>query len=128
MPKTVESYCNLLVRSRLVAADDARALYQRWQREAGDQAAYVGRFPQWLVAGGHLTTYQASRLARGRAEGFFLDQYKVLDKIGRGPQAGLYRAVHPLGQTVAVKVLSAEKARDPRRAARFLNEARLALR
>lgn len=128
MKQSVEDYCNLLVRSRLLAPEDVRALYQRWRREAGDQAAFVGRFAQWLVAGGQLTTYQASRLARGRAEGFFLDQYKVLDKISSGPQAGLYRAVHQLGQIVAIKVLSTGKARDARRAARFLNEARLALR
>ncbi len=127
MQPSVQSYCNLLVRSRLLTADEARAVFQRWQREAGDEAGDVGRFAQWLVANGHVTTYQASRLVRGRTEGYFVDQYKVLGKIEQGPQTGSYRAVHQLGQVVALKVLSAGKARDARATARFLTESRRAL-
>ena len=128
MQQSVESYCNLLVRSRLLAADEVRAVYQRWQQEGGAEAALTGRFAQWLVAQGHVTLYQASRLARGRTQGYFLDQYKILSKIERGPQAGMYQAVHQLGQVVAIKVHAPNKARGRQETARFLNEAQLALR
>src|SRR5262249_51777890 len=89
---------------------------------------HLGRFTQWLVARKYLTEYQAARLARGRAEGFFLNQYKILDQLAKGPLGGVYKAVHQLGQVVMIKILSLAKARDPRCLARFRREARLALR
>ena len=42
--------------------------------------------------------------------------------------AGIYQAVHRLGQPVAIKVLPPSKARDPQLLARFQREARLAVR
>src|SRR5262249_20791579 len=58
---------------------------------------------------------------------FFLGEYKILDRIGRGRMAGVYKAVHQLGQVVAIKVLPPSKAKDPRTLGRFTREARLAL-
>src|SRR5262249_28533234 len=57
-----------------------------------------------------------------------LGEYKVLERIGKGRMAGVYKAQHRLGQTVAIKVLPPSKARDPMLLARFQREARLALR
>src|SRR3990167_4283723 len=54
--------------------------------------------------------------------------YKLLDSIGQGRMAGVYKAVHRLGQVVAVKVLPPSKAKDKQAFARFYREARIALR
>ncbi|HZU36875.1 MAG TPA: serine/threonine-protein kinase, partial [Gemmataceae bacterium] len=128
MAYTVQNLCGFLIRSRLLSADEVRALYQRWRSEAGDTAAQTAQFLKWLVARRYVTEYQASLLGRGLPDNFFLNEYKILDRIGQGSMAGVYRAVHPLGQEVAIKVLPPSRAKNPRVLARFQREARLALR
>lgn len=127
MELTVQNVYGLLLRSKLLALDEARAMYARWQAEAGDDAANLGRFAAWMVQHGYVTDYQAGLLARGHADGFFLGEYKVLDRLGKGRMAGVYRARHRLGQTVAIKVLPPSKAQDPMLLGRFQREAKLAL-
>ncbi|HEV3261933.1 MAG TPA: serine/threonine-protein kinase [Gemmataceae bacterium] len=127
MEPSVESLCNLLARSRLLPADGIRAIYQRWRGEAKDPAN-VAQFSKWLVAGQHVTEYQVGLLLLGHADHFFLNDYKLLDRIGKGRMAGVYKAVHASGQTVAIKVLPPSKVKDPEVFGRFQREARLALR
>jgi serine/threonine protein kinase len=127
MELSVQNVFGLVIRSKLLTADEARAMFDRWQAEAKDNAANVAEFARWMVAKQYVTEYQATLLARGHADCFFLNQYKVLDRLGRGRMAGVYKAVHGLGQTVAIKVLPPSKAKDPHLLARFEREARLAI-
>jgi serine/threonine protein kinase len=126
MELSVQNIYGLLIRSRLLSPPDAHAMYQRWQGEAKD-ASNLSQFSKWLVAQGFVTEYQASLLARGHSEGFFLNQYKILDRLGKGRMAGVYKALHPLGQIVAIKVLPPSKAKDPQIFGRFQREARLSV-
>ncbi len=129
MEFTVQNICGLLIRSKLLSPDEVKAMYQRWQNEAKEKdAANLALFSKWLVANRYVTEYQAALITRGHADDFFLNQYKILDRLGRGRMAGVYKAVHQLGQVVAIKVLPPSKAKDPRLLARFLREARLAMR
>jgi serine/threonine protein kinase len=130
MEFTVENVCGLLIRSKLLSPDEVRAMYQRWQAEVKDakDAANLGQFSKWLTANRYLTEYQVALISRGHADDFFLNQYKILDRLGQGRMAGVYKAVHQLGQVVAIKVLPPSKAKDPRVLARFQREARLAMR
>jgi serine/threonine protein kinase len=125
---SVESLCNLLSRSKLFVPDEIRTLRQRWLRESGESAADAGKFCNWLVTTRYLTDYQAGLLSRGRVDRFFLNDYKLLERIGVGRMAGVYKAVHRLGQVVAIKVLPPSKAKDSTIFARFQREARLAQR
>jgi serine/threonine protein kinase len=125
MEPFVEQFCTQMTRSRLASADEVKAWQQRWREEAGDRTANPRDFRRWLVKQGHLTKYQAKLLSAGHTEGFFLNQYKILDRIGRGRMAGVFKAVHPSGQVVAIKVLPPSKARDPQVMGRFLREAQL---
>lgn len=125
MPLSVENLCGLVIRSRLHQADDVKAFYQRWQGEAADKRNVRG-FARWLVSQRHLTPYQATLLSNGYADNFFLGNYKILDRIGKGRMAGVYKAVHPSGQVVAIKVLPPSKAKDPQILARFQREAKMA--
>jgi serine/threonine protein kinase len=127
MELSVQNLFGLVIRSRLLGADEARAMFDRWQAEAKDGAGNVAEFARWMVARQYLTEYQATLLARGHADCFFLNQYKVLDRLGRGRMAGVYKALHRLGQVVAVKVLPPSKAKDAQLLARFQREARLAM-
>jgi serine/threonine protein kinase len=125
---SVENICGFLIRSRLMTAEEMRAMVQRWKAEAGASAAQVPSFLMWLVSAGYVTEYQANLLGQGHADDFFLNQYKILERIGRGRMAGVFRAVHSLGQVVAIKVLPPSRAKEPQVLARFQREARLALR
>jgi Leucine-rich repeat (LRR) protein len=125
-PTSAETLCNLLSRSRLLSADEVRTLYRRWLNEGGTAGGAAAAFAKWLVAGQHLTDFQAGLLLRGHADRFFLNDYKLLERIGTGRMAGVYRASHRLGQTVAVKVLPPSKAKDTTAFGRFQREARLA--
>jgi serine/threonine protein kinase len=127
MELSVQNVYGLLIRSQLLSIDGARAMFERWQREAKDKANQVEVFTHWLVAQGYLTEYQVALLSRGHAEGFFLNQYKILERAGQGRMAGVYKAAHELGQIVAIKVLPPSKAKDPVLFGRFQREARLAV-
>jgi serine/threonine protein kinase len=126
MELTVQNVYGLLLRSKLMPFEEARSMYERWQTEARDAAGNLVRFASWMVARGYLTEYQAQTLARGHADGFFLNEYKILDRLGKGRMAGVYRAQHHLGQVVAIKVLPPSKAKEGNMLGRFQREARLA--
>lgn len=101
-------------------------MFERWQDEAKEDSANTARFAKWMVSNKYVTEYQASLLARGHTEGFFLGKYTILERLGRGRMAGVYRAVHQLGQMVAIKVLPPSKAKDAHLFGRFQRESRLA--
>ena len=96
-----------------------------WQAEGADKAS-IKAFMRWLIEKRYLTPYQATLLTNGYADNFFLGTYKILDRLGKGRMAGVYRAVHPSGQVVAIKVLPPSKALEPQTLARFQREAQLA--
>jgi serine/threonine protein kinase len=128
MELTVQNVYGLLLRSKLLSVEEAKAMFARWQEESKDSATNLAKFAAWMVAHKYLTEYQASLLARGHAEGFFLNDYKILDRLGKGRMAGVYKAQYRLGQIVAIKVLPPSKAREATMLARFQREARLAIR
>lgn len=122
---TAAEYCTLLVKSKLLPAAEVEALYRKWKEERPGDDARVDSFRRFLVERRALTDYQARLVQRGRAEGFFLGGYKILDQVGRGHMGGVYKAVHGAGQVVALKILPASKAKDAHTLARFQREARL---
>jgi serine/threonine protein kinase len=126
--ETVEAVCNQLARSRLLAPEAVRTIHKRWRNEAQDSAGDTERFSKWLVSNGFLTDFQVGVLVRGFADLLFLDDYKLIERIGQGRMAGVYKAIHKFGQVVAVKVLPASKAKHAPTAARFQREARMAVR
>jgi serine/threonine protein kinase len=131
-PTTVEDYCALLVRSRLLLGEEVEEAYRRFLEQSaaqGKSATDVDRFRRFLVRQKLLTDYQAHMILRGRADGFFIGSYKILERIGSGHLGvgGVYKALHHLGQLVALKILPASRAADPPTLARFQREARLLL-
>src|SRR5262249_51149447 len=103
------------------------ALRERWQRENPDTAADAGQFCRWLVSRRTITDYQAGVLSRGHADRLFIGRYKVIERVGKGRMAGVYKAEGERGKPVAVKILPPSKAKDPEILARFQRESRLAL-
>ncbi len=123
----VENMCGFLIRSKLMTPAEMQAMRGRWLAEAKDNAAQVPAFLKWLIAKNYVTEYQASLLSRGHVDDFYLGDYRILERIGRGRMAGVYKAAHPLGQVVAIKVLPPSRAKSGQTLARFQREARLSV-
>jgi serine/threonine protein kinase len=123
-PATLQEFGALVVRSKLMTADDLKGAL-KGLRSTGSEAGDVEAARRHLVASKHLTEYQAALLVRGHPDGFFLGPYRVIDRIGKGRMAGVYKGRHESGQIVAIKVLPASRARDPELLARFQREGRL---
>jgi len=121
----VAEYASLLSKSKLLPQEEVDALLKKWREESGGTDGQVEAFSKSLVSKRILTAWQAAMVLRGRADGFFLERYKILDQIGKGQMGGVYKAVHSLGQMVALKILPASRAKDPRVLGRFQREARL---
>ena len=84
-PLSVETICNTLARSGLLAADAVRDVHGRWLRlQAGTAAADVPAFVQWLVKYKMVTSYQGDVLLRRREGPLTLGSYKIIDRIHRG--------------------------------------------
>jgi eukaryotic-like serine/threonine-protein kinase len=127
MQPSVENLCSLLVTSRLYAPEKVAAIRQGWEAEAKDFAS-VGQFLRWLVANQYVTAYQANQLSNGHVETLILGPYKLLERLGQGRMAGVFKAVHSSsGQVVAIKVLPLARAQDKQVLVRFQREARLAM-
>ncbi len=121
--QTVEKYCSLLVRSRLMSQEEVKDSFRRWQETTkGNAEDDADTFRRFLVARNRLTDYQSHLLMRGHADGYFIDQYKILELIGKGRMAGVYKAIHSSGQIVAIKVLPPSKAKNPTILSRFQRE------
>jgi serine/threonine protein kinase len=123
-PANAKDLAALVVRSRLMGAEELKGAVGHL-KPAGSDAADLENVRRTLVAGKHLTEYQAALLMRGHAEGFFLGPYRIQELISKGRFAGVYKAIHLSGQLVAIKVLPSSKAKDPEVLARFQREGRL---
>lgn len=122
---TITDYCGVLARSRLLPSHEVANLADRWRSESNGIETDVDGFRKYLVSRKLLTEYQAVMVQRGHSDGFYLDGYVILDRIGKGQMAGVYKAIHSTGQIVALKVLASSKAKNSHLLARFQREARL---
>ncbi len=121
----VTEFCSLLSKSKLLPSEEVDSLHKRWKDETQGGNDQIEAFGKYLVSKRILTPWQSAMVQRGRADGFFLERYKILDQIGKGQMGGVYKAVHSLGQMVALKILPASRAKDQRVLGRFQREARL---
>jgi serine/threonine protein kinase len=80
-----------------------------------------------LEAEGVLTGYQAEQLLAGKSRGFVLGPYRILDYLGQGATAYIFKAAHTATQqVVAVKVLKPEVLGNPEAHESFWREIRAA--
>ena len=124
-PSDLNAFCETVGRSKLLSETEVSDLRKQARSETGAAALPEG-FANWLVEHDKLTRFQADGILRGNVR-FFLDDYKLLERIGTGRMAGVYRATHKLGMPVAVKILPPSKAKQPDCLARFQRESHLAL-
>jgi serine/threonine protein kinase len=122
---SVEVMCERLIRSHLFSPEEVKVLENRWHQESREPAN-LGQFSKWLVNDQYATEFQVVLLLHGHLNHFFLDHYKILERIAKGRLGVVYRAVHRLGHIVALKVLPPSRAKDPQLLARFQHQISLA--
>ncbi len=77
-----------------------------------------------LVMSQLLTKFHARMLLQGKAKGFFIGPYRILDLLGQGGMGRVYKAVHQtMNRVVALKVLSSQVVNSERARELFLREA-----
>jgi len=82
-----------------------------------------------LVRHDLLTDYQANRVRAGTTFGLVLGNYRVLERLGAGGMAVVFKAEHmELRNQVAIKVLPILPGQDPRLQTRFSAEMRIVAR
>ena len=85
-------------------------------------------FSNGSIAKNYLTEYQAGLLSRGHVDDFFLGQYKILERIGRGTHGGrLQGGPSRPAKSSPSRCCLRRAPRAARRSARFQREARLAV-
>jgi hypothetical protein len=89
-------FIDLAVRSGLRSADELRDAYSAFQCDEPMQYengfAELIDFCNWLVQNEVLTGWQCDMLLNGRYKGFFLDQFRLLRRVGFAGQCTLYDA------------------------------------
>lgn len=84
---------------------------------------------QMLVENSLLTQYQAARIMAGTTFGLVLGNYRILNRIGAGGMAIVFKAEHvDMRHTVAVKVLPMSPGQDAKLETRFFSEMRVVAR
>jgi response regulator RpfG family c-di-GMP phosphodiesterase len=113
-----------LLGSSLVLTED-------WERLApGDRGRLLAledpdRLVAELVGLGLLTPYQGARVSTGNTFGMVLGNFRILERLGAGGMAVVYKAEHiEMRHLVAIKVLQLARDDDPRLEVRFTAELR----
>jgi response regulator RpfG family c-di-GMP phosphodiesterase len=119
-----ESFIYDLLGSSLISAED-------WERLTLEQRSRLLAQPSSdhalsaLVDLGLLTHYQSARISTGNRFGLVLGNFRILERIGAGGMAVVYKAEHiEMRHLVAIKVLHFCRGDDPRLESRFSAEMR----
>jgi serine/threonine protein kinase len=128
LPRTAPLSLDELLASALVLRSEYERLPSKLQRCLQDQTMTETLLPA-LVEHRLLTPYQSQRLALGQRFGLMLGDYRVLDRIGSGSMAVIFRGEHRhTRRRVALKVLPALEGQNKRVVQRFIQEVRITTR
>src|SRR5262245_16725236 len=123
-----QRFIDRLLHQSLVLAEDWEALPPRVQRRVLDCKEEPKAIEQ-LVKHGLLTRYQAGRVEAGSTFGLILGSYRVLERLGAGGMAVVFKAEHmDLRHHVAIKVLPPTTKEDSALETRFFAEMRIVAR
>jgi RIO-like serine/threonine protein kinase len=125
-PPTCDAFVELVRKSRLIEPKRLHT-YLRQLRALAVIPCEPKELATVLIQNGFLTYFQAMQLLKGRYKGFYLNKYKVLERLGSGSNSSVFLCQHlSMRRKVALKILPIGKAEDPSSLARFYREARAA--
>ena len=117
-----------LLRESFILAEDWNALPAQTREEilfCDDRKHVINCLTEYKL----LTEYQAARILAGTTFGLVLGSYRILDRIGAGGMAVVFKAEHvDMRHLVAIKVLPTSPGQDSRMETRFFAEMRIVAR
>ena len=122
--RSVKDFLSDLLTNLIVLPEDWEALDRDLQETIRD-GTNVDTALDRLVAHNLLTDYQANRVRAGTTFGLILGNYRVLERLGAGGMAVVFKGEHmELRNQVAIKVVPVLPGEDPRLQTRFSAEMR----
>lgn len=120
--ESAEDLIEALRVSGLFAPDRFEAVRGELAPMRSNAAAIVAH----LIAHEYVTNYQLKKVLRGRAAELHIGPFVVLDRLGSGGMGKVYRARHPDGRTVALKVVRSALVANPTVRGRYAREVQAA--
>lgn len=120
------SFLQMLALSGLLSDEQMKSVEKRFSAGVGRTTADVSiqEIMIWLLKRKLITPWHAEKLIQGRFRGFFLGDYKLLNRVARGGMSTIYAAKDKLsGEIHAIKVLSLSKTDKASYLLRFQREA-----
>jgi hypothetical protein len=94
-PANVDEFAQLMVRSGLATEQQSKQHLSQFRSEqpfTHVPADGIQTFCCFLINAGYVTTYQCDKLKLGRWKGFYLDDYLILEQVGKGSDYCSYKA------------------------------------
>jgi hypothetical protein len=90
----IDQFVNLLVNSRLSSQHEAEGLVASFQIECRKENSpeTVEAFCDFLIATNLFTEWQCEKLRMGKYKGFYLDNYLMLEQVGKDDKSSSYKA------------------------------------
>ena len=120
------SFLQMLALSGLLSDEQMKIVEKRFSAVVGNTAADVStqEIIIWLLRRELITPWHAEKLIQGRFRGFFLGDYKLLNRVARGGMSTIYAAEDKQsGEIHALKVLPLSKTDKASYLQRFQREA-----
>ena len=127
IPRDSRHVCDLLadLLTQLIMLPEDWENLSKEAREEIEHAESADTALDLLIRHNLLTIYQANRVRAGTIFGMVLGNYRVLDRLGAGGMAVVFKGEHmELRNQVAIKVLPISPGQDSRLQCRFSSEMR----
>ena len=125
IPLSSSSFLQLLALSGLLNDEQMKDVAKKFPTAGGgSDGAPTQEILIWLLKKKLITPWHAEKLVQGRFRGFFLGDYKLLNRVARGGMSTIYAAIHKQsGEIHALKVLPLSKTNQAAFLQRFQREA-----